>query len=515
MELKHYLTILWRRKLVVSFTMIVTAVITIIGTWLLTPVYQASVTLHIATPTRGTIDWIDYDTIYADRVMNTLVDLATNGLTRTALAHQFGLGTKPIPISVESVPNSELMRITVEDKNATLAAQLANAVAANLIAQSSALANQTKQNTRAFVDNQLAQLSTDLTQDRVEYKYLSSQLPDAAGRLADLNSSIKLKQDAYDALTKEYEQVRLREMLQTTVPVISEPAVAPTQPVKPNRPLNAALGLLIGLLGGLGLAVVLENLDTTLYTREQLESTSELALLGEIPSIKKSRKVAFLGDNAFLSEAFQLLRTNVTTEGRIDLRQTLLITSAEPGEGKSTIAANLAMALAQAGRKVALVDCDLRRPSLHELFKLPNEIGLSNVLSRYSTLAEALQSSKVSGLHIITSGPLPLSPGELLALPRTVDLLNQLEQQFDIVLLDTPALLAVADATILATLVDGVILVVSRGQTHKETAQAALHQLANVNAPLVGIIMNRALKGMNHYRYYQRKVKSKSNSIAL
>jgi capsular exopolysaccharide synthesis family protein len=181
-----------------------------------------------------------------------------------------------------------------------------------------------------------------------------------------------------------------------------------------------------------------------------------------------------------------------------------MVTSAETGAGKSTIAANLATALAQAGCSVVLVDCDLRMPTLHRMFDVPNELGLSTVLEERSTLEEALQSPESAKIMLLTSGPRPDKPAELLASPQMGELLNHLEQQFDKVVIDVPALLEVADASILAKMMDQVLLVVQSGYTREEEAQAAYQQLILVQAHLTGVVMNRVPSDPTRYKKYYR-----------
>lgn len=178
-----------------------------------------------------------------------------------------------------------------------------------------------------------------------------------------------------------------------------------------------------------------------------------------------------------------------------------LITSAEPGDGKSTIVANLALAMAKSGRKIIVVDSDLRLPTLHKIFELNNEVGLSNVLRHEVSLPEAIQYSHIAGVQVLTSGPLPPNPVDLLDTPQMQALIEYLKKHFDLVLLDTPALLPVIDAAVLAPMVDGVVMIIRRAQTRQEAVQAAQQQLNTVKAVPVGIVVNQAQHD-NRYDYY-------------
>jgi non-specific protein-tyrosine kinase len=267
--------------------------------------------------------------------------------------------------------------------------------------------------------------------------------------------------------------------------------------------MNIALGFMVGLAGGVGLAFLFENLDITLYTTKQVEEVTELPALGKIPTARRRRQVSLFNGNSPQAEAFRCLRTNIFTLDHDAPLQTLLITSAEPREGKSTIVTSLALAIAQSGRKVVVVDSDLRRPTLHKVFDLSNKVGLSSVLSQEITLEEAVQDSQVSGIQVLTSGPLPSNPAELLGSPHMTALIEQLARQFDTVLFDAPSLLAVTDAAVVAPIVDGVVLVVGRAQARRKAVRAACKQLTDVKAKSIGAVVNRAERDSSYDYYYR------------
>jgi capsular exopolysaccharide synthesis family protein len=253
-------------------------------------------------------------------------------------------------------------------------------------------------------------------------------------------------------------------------------------------------------MGGLGLAFIFENLDRTLYTKQQIEEVTQLPTLGKIPLAKGRQKVAIFSDSSVQEEAFRRLRTNLLSlEGGPP--KTLLVTSAEPDEGKSTIVANLARAFALSRRRVIVVDGDMRLPTLHKIFDLPNNVGLSNVLRHEARLSEAVQHSSVGDVYVLTSGPIPSNPAELLGASAMSALIKQLAEHFDIVLIDGPAILAVTDAAVLAQDVEAVLLVVGRARAEQEKVRAARQQLANVKANLVGAVVNRSER-TEIYSYY-------------
>jgi capsular exopolysaccharide synthesis family protein len=378
-----------------------------------------------------------------------------------------------------------------------------NTLAEILIYQTEELYSGSGRSAQEILSVQLEQIEHELDQARREYETLVAQSPDDVEIVTAASRSIRVKEETFTMLLEQYEQARLREaMLANTLSVV-EPAVTPKAPSKPRKELNIALGFVAGLVGGMGLSFLFENLDTTLYATEQIREVTELPVIGKIPTAGRRQQVALFNGHSPQQEAFRRLRTNILTLDHDAPLRALLVTSAGPGEGKSTIAANLALAIAQSGRNVIVVDGDLRRPTLHRVFDLSNEIGLSSILKGEATLDKALQGSKTTGVQVLTSGPLPHNPAELIDSPGMAALIEQLERRCDMILLDAPSILAVTDAAVLALATDGVVLVVGRTQARREAVQAACRHLADVKARLIGVVVNRAEKG-SRYHYHRR-----------
>jgi len=500
MELRAYLAILWRRKWAIVTTAAMTVLVTAVGTFLVTPSYAASATLRVATAATGSPDYVNYDITYADRLMNTYTRIATSGPVLAELAQKLGL-VKPPQVDVEVPANTELLKITVEDSNPALTRDAANALASILIAHVQEQYNGGGKTAQDILKEQLTQAEDDVNQARKNYEaVLAQSAPDSAQGLA-AKRSLDLREETYSRLLGQYESVRVSEAVRANAISVVEPAVVPLAPSKPKKALNIGLGLLVGLVAGVGLAFLFEHMDTTLQTTEQIEKATKLPILGNIPVAKGPQQITFFTNNSPQEEAFRSLRTIIFMFDPNTPLQKLLLTSAEPGEGKSTIVVNLASAMACVGRKVVVVDADLRLPKLHYIFGLMNSPGLSSVLKQETTLHKAVQESIIPGVYVLTSGPLPPNPAELLSSPQMTGLIEQLAEQFDLVLLDTPALLPVTDAAVLAPIVDGVVLVVGRTQARQEAVRAALRQLSNVKARLVGVIVNRAEQN-DGYHYY-------------
>lgn len=217
----------------------------------------------------------------------------------------------------------------------------------------------------------------------------------------------------------------------------------------------------------------------------------------------KRRLLAHNSPKDPVAEQYRTIRTNIQFSNVDQDIKTIVVTSSGAEEGKSTTTSNLATVYAQQGLSVLLIDADLRKPTGHYTFRLENHIGLTNVLTRQSTLAQAVQESEIPHLSVLTSGPIPPNPSELLASAQMAELLKEMKEQFDMIIFDTPPILAVADAQILANQVDGTILVVSSGKTEKDAALKSKELLSNAQGKLLGVVLNnRKVEEGNYYYYY-------------
>ncbi|MDQ0803471.1 CpsD/CapB family tyrosine-protein kinase [Priestia megaterium] len=217
----------------------------------------------------------------------------------------------------------------------------------------------------------------------------------------------------------------------------------------------------------------------------------------------KRRLLAHNSPKDPVAEQYRTIRTNIQFSNVDQDIKAIVVTSSGAEEGKSTTASNLATVYAQQGLNVLLIDADLRKPTGHYTFRLENHIGLTNVLTRQSTLAQAVQESEIPHLSVLTSGPIPPNPSELLASAQMAELLKEMKKQFDMIIFDTPPILAVADAQILANQVDGTILVVSSGKTEKDAALKSKELLSNAKGKLLGVVLNnRKVEEGNYYYYY-------------
>ncbi|MFM8855789.1 MAG: polysaccharide biosynthesis tyrosine autokinase [Actinomycetota bacterium] len=318
--------------------------------------------------------------------------------------------------------------------------------------------------------------------------------------------------DIANALSDEF-VVMVRE-LETPSPgakpnarvVVEQRASVPLKPVVPKKVRNIGLGLIAGLAMGLGLAVLRDLLDNTVKNKDALEDITGVGLAGTIPLDKNRRNdpaILFEKDNSGIAEAFRKLRTNLQFLAVDNPPRVIVVISSAPSEGKSTTAINIALALAEADKNVVLVDGDMRRPSLHKYLDLVGTVGFSNVLSGAASLSEVLQTTKFPRLTVLTAGPTPPNPSELLGSHAAQKALDELRSQFDYVIVDSAPLLAVTDGAILSTHADGALMIAKFGQTKREQLAHAVGNLRDVGARLLGAVFTMIpTRGSESYNYY-------------
>jgi succinoglycan biosynthesis transport protein ExoP len=271
-----------------------------------------------------------------------------------------------------------------------------------------------------------------------------------------------------------------------------EPALKPSRPIRPRTKLNVVLGIVLGLMIGAGLAFLREFLDRSIKTPEELEITMGAPVVGTIPPFKASKQPIPVADQprTAVAEAFRKLRTNFAFLGVDRDNVCCVITSPSAGDGKSTVAANLAIALAQAGQHVVLIDADLRRPTVHKFFNVHQRVGTTTVLLDQADIHDALQELGASMPTVLPSGQLPPNPSELLGSRRMADLLAELRSTYDVVLVDCAPLLPVTDPLVVSQFADSVLLITRAGTTTKDQVAAAKSACAKAGATVFGTVLN-------------------------
>ena len=394
-----------------------------------TPQYEASSTVAVSTQGSGSVAELQQGSNFAQTRINTYVGLVRTPIVLTPVIASLDLdmtaGELAAQVSASSALNTTLITVTVEDADPVAAAEMANTIAASL----------------------------------------SAVVPEIEPTVAEGASPVRLTR-------------------------VSD-ALPPLSPSSPNVPLNLALGALVGLALGIGIAVLRSVLDTRVRSPRDVAQVTETPLIGAIAFDAKAKERPLIVHADPLSpraESFRALRTNLQF---LDMggRASFVVTSAIPSEGKSTTTINLAIALADAGKRVALLDTDLRKPKVADYLGIEGGVGLTDVLIGRVRMGDVMLPWGGRSLYVLPAGKIPPNPSELLGSQQMHTLLDVLERDFDVVLCDAPPLLPVTDAAILAKSTSGAILAVATGRTTRHQLSAAVEALHTVGAKVAGIVM--------------------------
>lgn len=475
--LNDYLRIVTRRKSIIVLVALIVTVPAVVLSLLKTPVYAGTAELLLQQRSSETL--FDPNTgIRADpaRLLQNEIRILSSAPVRAEVRARIGSAPK---VSANAIGSTDLISVSAKSPDPARAALLANTYAT------------------AYIDYRRKQAVDDVlaASQQVQTKISDIQKQiDSTPNGSQKDSLI----DAQAVFKQKLDQLQVDGALKQGGAQLVTPAAVPTSPVEPNPVRTGLLALFLGLVLGLGLAFLREFLDDSVKSKDDLQRvTAGVAVLGLIPVVSawRGRDTAYLvsidDPNSPAAEAYRTLRTAIQFIGLEQPMRTLQVTSANPQEGKTTTLANLAVALARSGSSVAVVCCDLRRPRVHEFFGLENEVGFTSVLLGKVPLAAAMQ--EVPGqprLSLLASGPLPPNPSELLSSKRTVEVFGSLQAEYDIVLIDAPPVLPVTDALVLSGRVDATLLVAVAGATTRKEAARAVELLRQVEAPLVGSVLN-------------------------
>lgn len=467
-------------------------------------VYEGSAKL-LVTPSQANGVASYNDVLTGQSLTRTYAEVLKTRPILEDAARQAGVDVPPERLAplveVKPVLNTQLIQINARATDADLAARFANQIATSFIQSTQASQSSRFSAVREALGQQLAQLQRDIDDRTRRIDGLRANDPGSA-ELSRLQSELSQLQQSYAATERSFADARLSEARSTDLLALVEPASPPINPVEPRVLLNVIVAGLFALVLAFVLAYLIEHLDDRLRSPERVTRHTGLQVLGSVSTLPPN--TAPTVEDRHLGEALRLLRTNLQFAAVARPLHSLVVTSSEAGDGKTTIATNLAIVLAQAGQRVILVDADLRRPTVHQVLGLPNRAGLTSLLIDESVRASDLVNpTQFSGLSVIPSGPLPPNPGELLASDRMRRRMEELTGLADVVIFDSPPVLAVSDPAILAALVDGALLVASANRTRGQRAAHALDIIRGTGATVLGIVLNRApLDRRSYYGYY-------------
>lgn len=525
-SLIKYVNLLWRRAWLLVLGAGLAAGAAFTAGRLTTPIYAATATLLVnEAPTANQTDPASI-VIKSERLARTYATMMTQWPVLQEAIDQLKIPLTPDQlarqVTVTPIRDTQLLQLEVQDEDPQRAAALANTIPEVFSRQNEAMQAARYADAKANLERQMEEATAQIEQTQHDLNAATtSAAPTRDLDLLRLQSELTQRRQTYDRLSENLQNIRLAQAQSSSNIVVTEAAQPPTEPVRPRPVRDALLAGLVGLMLATGLVFLIEYLDNTVRTPEQVDAVLKTPVIGIVARLNgvtrrkpadavettstghAARLVAVKAPRSPAAEAFRTLRTNVQIAGVDHPIKTLLITSPGPNEGKSTVAANLAVVMSQAGRAVTLVDADLRRPMIHRLFSQSNHGGLTGaLLDKNRDWFTALMPTAVSDLMTVPSGALPPNPSELLGSKRMQEFLARLKETNDVVVVDTPPLLPVTDALVLAPQADGVILVVEHGRTHLRAAQQALAQLHQAGARVLGVVINMAPTGRHGYGYY-------------
>lgn len=483
-----------------------------VSSYFVTPIYQAAT--RIAVQPSSSLSGSTYSDILAGQYaatsyaqMITASSISEEALRRLGYSEEaIAQELIPFTLSAATVRDTQLIDIKVESPDPYLAANLANTIAQVFIEQNKARQTARFAEYREGLNQEIQAVEGELAQLRTRLE----QTP-AADRAA-LETEIARKQDLINRYTQAYQNVQLAELQATDLISVVQPATVPDAPVRPRKMQNALLAAVVAGMLGVGFVFLREYLDTSVKAPEEAEALLQAPVLGQIWLEKNmakgngtaQRKIVITNPVALTAEAFRVLRTNLQFASVDQPLRTLLVSSAGPSEGKSTVTLNLALALGAAGKRVIVVDADMRRPQLYKYAEVRREPGLSDALvDRESPVTRYLQPiPELDAVRVLPPGRLPPNPIDLLGSRRMGELLAECLQQADVVILDSPPILAAADTPVLAAQVDGALVVLEAGGTDRRMVRDAYEQMQRAGARILGSVMNKVPQDGKHGYYY-------------
>lgn len=492
MELRDYLNVIRVRRGIILIAAFIVAVVALSVTLIQPSVYEAQSKVLISEKDASAAL---LGSVYSDlssqpeRALLTQVQLVEVRPVAEAAIKRLGLSMSPAEllkrVEVSGVGQTNMIAITASAPDPQEAADIANAIADEYVSAS-------KERKRAAIKGAADEVEDRLNEAKTEILELGRRVQ-SSGKSDDLAAELQIATSTYSTLADRLEQLRIQERLESGSGAVVQAAVPEDKRVAPDPLRNGVVGLAIGLVFGLAMAFLNEYLDNTLKSTDEAEKAYGASVLGTVPLDKvekgKRRLVLIEAPGSSAAEAYRVLRTSLEFVNFEHDLKTLLITSAAPAEGKSTVASNLAVALAQAGKKVVLLSADFRRPTTDQFLKVGNESGLSDVLLGTTPLKSALQRPLEEQLLVLTAGKMPPNPSELLGSSKMEEVIRSLEEWADWVIVDAPPLLAVSDPAAVARWADGVLMVSKAGEATRDNAKKATELLQNVGGRIVGVVI--------------------------
>lgn len=521
MELRHYLRILRKWLWLIILAGVLAGAASFYATSQMPSQYQATAKIMVGesyqslNPTTGQM-------ATSSALAQTYVELVKTSLVLQGVVDELGLKVSPHTlrdmISADQIEGTQIIELRVTDTDRTRVANIANSIANQLSLMGPATSDSELAKRREFIQSQIDDLEGKIAEAGVRIQELDDSLKSATGvrEAADKRAELDQLRAQVASWQQQYTQYVTYITPQTPNRLsVLEPAEEPGVPFAPNMFLNVTLAVIVGILLAIAVAFLIEYLDDTLKSKDDVSRVLALSTIGEIGSFRGNKGDKLVTANEPRSanaEAYRILRTNISFSAIDKPLQSIMVTSASPSEGKSVTAANLAVTMAQAGYRTILVDCDLRKPSQQKIFGVSNDTGLTNCLLAHANLNTFVRPTRVENLRLLTTGPLPPNPAELLGSRSMSELLSALQSDSDVLIVDSPPVLAVADATLLSRVMDGVLLIIDSGQTRRDSVLRAKDALAQAGSRILGVVINRISRGNSYYAYSNKYYYGKGES---
>ena len=515
MEIKQYIAILRRWGWLIILGAFISGAVAYAVSRNQEPVYRATARYLIDEAPGSSVGNEYSQILFAQRLAQTYIQVMRTTPILEETANRLNLPPDVAEnledmITISAPPDTQILVVNVEDTNPQRAAAIANTIGQVFID-----INRERETSRyaapiANWENSLAEISAEITVIETGLAALGS--PETSEGLAEktrLELRLNEARIRYNDTFNNLNSLQLDLVRDSSNVIAIESASVPDRPIRPRVVNNTLLAIVVGAMAALGVVFLVEYLDDTIKSPDHIAEDTGLSTLGTIAHMGISdstpaheRLITQLKPRDPISEAYRVVRTNLSFAGVDGGLQNILVTSASPSEGKSTTAANLAVTLAQTSKKVIVVDADLRRPTQHRLFNMPNNYGLTSaILDSESPVNTHLQETTIPGLRLLSSGPLPPNPAELLNSQRMQQVIKDLSAEADYVIFDMPPVLTVADAAILAPKVSGCFLVSKAGSTRREAFIESVDRLVKADAVIFGAVLNQLKRGQSGYSY--------------
>lgn len=533
LHLKEYIDVIKRRRDMIVLFFATTVLVVAAGSFLMRPIYRATTILlidpespNVLTAT-GMVEMQSENYLAYKEYFQSQVEIITSyGLAKKVFddlelgkLKKYAGAKEPVKkflksVKVEPIRDTRLVKLSAEERSPELAAKIVNRMAELYVMRN--LYYISKSEILNLLKNEYLKLDSKATEFAKVYKEGHPEMIRVRNEMSDMLDRIEREKKSvydYNDIEQYLKRGSQHEMsgFKANNISIQDPAEKPIVPVKPKKLLNILISIIVGAFGGLGLAFFMEYLDDTAKTAEDVEKAMKWPFLVNIPDIENGEDPQSLGKDLLVhsrpkdpvAEAYRSLRTRIffsSTEEH-PLRS-IMITSPCPQDGKTMTLCNLGIAISQNKKKVLLVDADMRKPRLHDVFKRANDAGLSNYLSGQCSFNDAVQKTDIENVHLVSGGVIPPNPSELLESHKLKEFLAKAKESFDTILLDTPPIGMVTDAVVVSMAVDGAIMVVQSGKASRRFLARVYQLLLGARARVAGVVINRVAPASMDLYYY-------------